>query len=161
ADESKSFDSMIHFAEKNFFTTLGVPIAYGRDFNAADMSGKGAVAIMNRRTARRLFGEDNVIGRSFRLAAKRFDGNSFTVVGIVDGVRQWGLTRDIEDDVYVPYAQFGTLTTAFELALRTDADAGTLTKPIRDAIWSIDPNLPIAPALTMDQRVSLSVATPR
>jgi putative ABC transport system permease protein len=34
-------------------------------------------------------------------------------------------------------------------------------KPIRDAVWSIDPNLPIAPTLTMEQRVSLSVATPR
>src|SRR5215471_1158291 len=43
----------------------------------------------------------------------------------------------------------------------TDADAAALTKPIRDAIWSIDPNLPIAPALTMEQRVSQSVATPR
>jgi putative ABC transport system permease protein len=159
--EPKPFSSMIHFAEKNFFTTLGVPIASGRDFNAADMSGKAAVAILNRGTARRLFGEDDVIGRSFSLAAKRFDVNTFTVVGIVDGVRQWGVTRDIEDDVYVPYAQFGTFTPGFELAVRTDADAGMLTKPIRDAIWSIDPNLPIPPALTMDQRISLSVATPR
>jgi putative ABC transport system permease protein len=45
--------------------------------------------------------------------------------------------------------------------VRTDADPGTLAKPIRDAIWSLDPNLPIEPSLTMDQRISLSVATPR
>jgi putative ABC transport system permease protein len=161
AQEPKSFSSMIHFAEKHFFTTLGVPIASGRDFNAADMSGKAAVAILNRGTARRLFGEDDVIGRTFTLPARRFDVKTFTVIGIIDGVRQWGITRDIEDDVYLPYPQFGTFTPAFELAVRTDADPGALTKPIRDAIWSIDPNLPIAPALTMDERVSLSVATPR
>jgi predicted permease len=159
--ESQGFASMIHFVEKNFFATLGVPIAYGRDFNAADMSAKAAAAILNRGTARRLFGEENVVGRTFSFGVKRFDVNTFTVVGVVDGVRQWGLTRDIEDDVYLPYAQFGTFSPAFEVAVRTDADTGTLGKPLRDAIWSIDPDLPIAPALTMEQRVSLSVATPR
>jgi ABC-type antimicrobial peptide transport system permease subunit len=159
--ESKPLSSMIHFAEKNFFTTLGVPIASGRDFNAGDMSGKAAVAILNRGTARRLFGEDDVIGRSFSLAARRFEVNTFTVVGIIDGVRQWGVTRDVEDDVYLPYAQFGTFTSSFELAVRTGADIDSLAKPIRDAIWALDPNLPISPALTMDQRISTSVATPR
>jgi putative ABC transport system permease protein len=160
-EESKGFESMIHFSEKNFFTTLGVPIAYGRDFSAADMSGQAPAAILNRGTARRLFGEENVVGRTFSFGVKRFDVDTFTVVGVVDGVRQWGVTREIEDDVYVPYAQFGTFAPSFEVAVRTDADAGTLMKPIRDAIWSIDPNLPIAPSLTMEQRVSLSVATPR
>jgi predicted permease len=161
-EQSKEFQSMIHFVEKNFFATLGVPISLGRDFNAADMSGKAAVAILNRGTARRLFGEENVVGRTFSFGTTtRFDVNTLTVVGVVDGVRQWGVTRDVEDDVYVPYTQFGTFTPAFEVAIRTDADAGTLTKPIRDAIWSIDPNLPIASALTMEQRVSQSVATPR
>jgi predicted permease len=160
-DKSKGFASMIHPVQKDFFTTLGVPIAFGRDFSSADMNGKTAVAIMNRRTARRLFGQEDVVGRSFSFGVKRFDVNTLTVIGVVDGVRQWGVTRDVEDDVYVPYPQFGTFTSAFEVAVRTDVDAGTLTKPIRDAIWSIDPNLPIAPVLTMEQRVYQSVATPR
>lgn len=158
---SNAIGSMIYPVEKSFFTTLGVPILYGRDLNAGDMSGKAPVAILNRRTARRLFGEENVVGRNFSFGVKRFDVNTFTVVGVVDGVRQWGMTRDIEDDVYVTYPQFGTFQAAFEVAVRTDADAATLTKPIREAIWSIDPNLPIAPFLTMDERISLSVATPR
>ncbi len=161
ATSASSQESMIHPVENHFFGTLGVPIVYGRDFQPADMSGKAAVAIMNRGTARRIFGAENVVGRTLTLNAQLFELKTLTVIGVVDGVRQFGVTRDIEDDIYVPYTPYGTLSPAFEVAVRTDADVATLTKPIQEAIWSIDSNLPIAPALTMEQRVSLSVATPR
>lgn len=160
-DEANRFVSMIHMVTKGFFTTLGVPIAYGRDFSAADMSGKEAVAILNRRTARRLFGEDNVIGRRFKFGGSRFETNTLTVIGVVDGMHHWGVTREVEEDVYVPYPQFGAFQPSFEFVLRTDADLGAIAGPIRETIWSIDPNLPLPPALTMEQRISSSLSRSR
>jgi len=64
----------------NFFRTLGVKVALGRDFNAEEeLVGKNNVVVLSHAFWRRKFaGDQSVIGRTIDL-----DGDSVTVIGVL------------------------------------------------------------------------------
>jgi ABC-type antimicrobial peptide transport system permease subunit len=47
------------------------------------------------------------------------------------------------------------------IGVRSDADLDTLVAGVREAVWALEPDLPIQGIVTMRQRVSDSLATPR
>jgi putative ABC transport system permease protein len=114
---------------------------------------------VNRPTARLLFGSEDVVGRTLTVG----ESGSLTleIVGVVEGVHHWGPTEGVEEAVYVPYARLGTGFDELEVLVRTDSDTGTAAAALRDAIWALDPNLPVPEVTTMERRVSASLATPR
>src|SRR5262245_616009 len=68
------------FCTANFFRTLGVKVALGRDFNAEEeVVGKNNVVVLSHAFWRRKFaGDQAVIGRTLEL-----DGDSVTVIGVL------------------------------------------------------------------------------
>ena len=155
-DEDNPFLSIVHPVTQDYFTTLDAPITIGRDFERADMESGVPVAILNRRTAEALFGTENVVGRTINIG-----DDVLTVVGINEGVHHWGLSQDVEQAVYVPYGPIGPSFSRLNLAIRTDSDLEALAPALRETVWSIDPTLPISGITTMDDRVSVSLASPR
>ncbi len=79
----------------NFFHTLGVRVAVGRDFEAGEgREGNNQSVIISDGLWRRKFGADpGVIGR--RLTLDRYDLNSFTVVGVAPPEVQFPLRTDV------------------------------------------------------------------
>jgi ABC-type antimicrobial peptide transport system permease subunit len=76
-------------------------------------------------------------------------------------VHHWGLNQPIEPAVYVPYGTFGADFDRLEVAVRTDAALEAVAAGLREAVWAVDPDLPIPDVVTMEDRVSASLATPR
>ena len=80
---------------KNYFTALGVPIAYGRGIQPQDPD---EVAVLGNHFWRtRLRGDPAVIGRAIRL-----DGRPYTVVGILPADYRSLIGFGYSPDVYVP-----------------------------------------------------------
>lgn len=148
--------SLIHPVTDGYFATLGARLAYGREFTPAEATADPSVAIVNLVTAQRLFGTENVVDRQIE-----FRGGPLTVVGVVEGVHQFGFDQDVEYAVYVPHERFAGIFREMGLAVRTDADPATLVPALREAVWSLQPEQPIGEIAGMDQLVSRSVATPR
>jgi putative ABC transport system permease protein len=147
----------IHPVTPDYFGTLSAPLTSGREFTPADANTDPFVAILNERTALHLFGRADVVGERIRL-----DGEGeFEVVGVVRGVQHWGLDQDIDLAVYVPWDRFGTFMPRVHFAIRVDAATETLIPALRQAIWAIDPDLPIEEVVTMRDRVDRSLAGPR
>jgi predicted permease len=151
-------NSYMHPVAPGYFDALAVPLLYGRDFTRQDDAPAGWVAIINRRTALHLFGTENAVGERLRFGGGE---NTLTVVGVVPDVKHWGALRDDEFAVYLPYHRFGSGAEFLHVAVRTDDDPGVLATALRQAVWSINPNLPIEGMVTMRQRVSRSLAGPR
>ncbi|MCK5652189.1 MAG: FtsX-like permease family protein, partial [Gemmatimonadetes bacterium] len=107
--------------------------------------------------ARQLFGRTDVVGEQVRIG----DNGTFTVVGVAQGVHQFGLDQEVEPGAYVPYAAFGAWIDMLHVAVRSDTGLGTLAPAVREAIWAIDADLPIEEIVTMRQRVDRSLAAPR
>ncbi len=51
--------------------------------------------------------------------------------------------------------------TMLDVAVRSSNDPSSLAAMLREAVWSIDPELPVKPPLTMNDRIAGSITAPR
>src|SRR5690606_5835356 len=78
------------------------------------------------------------------------DGPPFTVVGVVGDVKQLSLAGGVPDAVYTTTAQWRFEQTVLSLAVRATRDAEQLVPALRDAVWSVDAEQPLARVATME-----------
>jgi putative ABC transport system permease protein len=143
---------MIHPVTPGYFRTLGAQLSAGREFEAADEEGDGFVAVISEPAARYFFGADEAVGKSIHLA----NWGAFTIIGVARGVRHWGVPSGVEAEVYVPWGRWGAFSDIYQLTVRSAAPLESLAPAVREAIWAIDPNLPVEEVVPMDQRVEAS-----
>ena len=123
-----------------FLETLSVPLLRGRLLDAADDETAAPVAVLSRRGAGVLFPDTDPIGAQITDVGQ--PGAPFTVVGVVEDVAE---QYEVEATVYRPYAQHADRGQATNLVLTTRArNRGTdVIRAVRDAVWSVDPALPV------------------
>ena len=83
------------FTTKNFFTALGVPVAYGRGILPDDPD--NVVVLHYRFWSRHFSGDPSVIGRSINL-----DGKPYTIVGILPAAHRTLTGYGLSPEVYLP-----------------------------------------------------------
>ena len=143
-----------------YFTALGVPVLAGRNFADTDRKDAPPVVIINDAFSRRYFPNQNPIGRRIKIGGPERPTNQWMqVVGVVGDVKYGGLETVSEPAFYEPYQQipwYGNY-----LVLRTRSDPRQLAGAVRNAVWSIDKDLPVPNLKTMEELLSESVARPR
>jgi predicted permease len=137
--------------DENYFDAMGVALLRGRTFTSQDDESASAVAIVNQTMARKLWPDQDAIGKRFRSDIR---GSHVQVVGIVrDGKYRW-LSEGPLAFFYVPLAQ--DYTPAVTLHVRTLSDPLALTPSIRGVLRSLDPNLPIYNIRSMQEHLRQS-----
>jgi putative ABC transport system permease protein len=141
-----------HRVTPQFFATLGIPLAKGRDFTAGDHAQAPNVVIISEALARRYWPGEDPIGK--RLREEGADNPWCSVVGVVADVKYRGLPQNpnADPDVYFPLLQ--RPNNNLSLAVRTEADPASLTAAIRSELQKLDPDLPVFGVTTMAQRVA-------
>jgi putative ABC transport system permease protein len=135
-----------------YFSTMGIPIVEGRAFNASDAQGATRVAIINETMARMYWPDQSALGRRFTFGdppapgATTADGeprtpNWLTVVGVVKDTRRQGPDRAIRIESWLPMAQ--RPSGRFLGVVRTTQSAAAIARTLREAVWSIDKDLPV------------------
>ena len=142
-----------------YFTALGVPFLQGRSFNETDKEGSPLVVIINKTLAERYFADESPIGNRFKIGGANRPRNPWMeIVGVVGDVKYSGLDAQPEPAYYMPLAQ--NVWGAAYLVVRASLNPSTLMPAIRDQIWELDKDIPIANLATMDQLLAESVAVP-
>jgi putative ABC transport system permease protein len=139
-----------------YFATLGVPLLRGREFTTTDHAGGAQVAVVDQTFAERFWPGQDPLGKRVRLMRPSNKGGWLTIVGVAGHVRNLGLDADAAEQVYTPFAQ-----TPFEfvsVVLRTQSDPQSLVTSLREAVRSIDRELPVDAVKTMDQVLDDSIA---
>ena len=147
--------------DADYFRTMGIPLLAGREFTTSDTATAPKVAILSERIVREYFpgGVHEALGRRVRLDG---DGDWLSVVGVVADVRQSGLDRDVQPMLYVPYGQVDeALFLRFVSFVARTTTPARVAEAMRAEIRRVSPDLPIQSALTMDEAVAASVASPR
>jgi len=142
-------------AVHRYFETMGIPTKRGRVFTDADRADAPPVVVINESCARRLFGDEDPIGRQLRLGPSS-PVRQATIVGIVGDLRHQRLDVAPAAEVYVNYLQ--AVPVAPLLVIRTAADPASLAAPVRAAIHDIDQTIVPGTAKTMDELRSASVS---
>jgi putative ABC transport system permease protein len=160
ASDGASFNAQVRVATPSFFETLRLPILRGRNFSSIDAAGSPRVAIINRRFAHKLFGDEDAIGHRITCsdpASK--NANWLTIVAISGDVHAEGLASDIRDQVYSPLSQ--SPQHELSLVVRGAVPVLTLAPAVRRTVAAMDPLLPLGNLQTMDEAIASSLAVPR
>jgi putative ABC transport system permease protein len=151
-----------NFVSPDYFQTMGIQIRAGRAFTSQDGAETPRVAIINETLARRFFPNENPIGH--RLL---FIGNEpATIVGVIGDAYNRGLDSEVYPEVYGVAMQnpkfMGALLVARVASSQNNPSGlSNLAAAIRNQAHAIAPNEPVNQVVTMDERLSNSVATRR
>jgi ABC-type antimicrobial peptide transport system permease subunit len=107
--------------------------------------------------SRRYWPDTGAIGKRFR---NNPNDPWITVVGIVRDAEQSDWGSSAYSEYYLPFAQSDSQN-YFTLVARTAGDPLALAESIEKAVWTLDPDLPIAEVQTMEQVVGRAVWQPR
>ncbi|HEV1286972.1 MAG TPA: ABC transporter permease, partial [Bryobacteraceae bacterium] len=154
----QELDAVYRVSRPNYFSTMGVRFAAGRDFTDRDNGSAPPVAIVNETLARREFknGAD-AVGKRITVGDPQKNPEWRTIVGVVKDLKQGGWSEVPRDELYIPFAQetnffAGTAShfSGMTLVVRTNLDAASLARPVRTAVWSVDRNLPLSHVETLE-----------
>lgn len=138
--------SPMNLVAPGYFAALGVPLLHGRDFNALDRKEGENVAIVNDTFARSFWRTADVVDRRFVLA-----DIERRVVGVVRTTKYSSLREEPVPMAFVPRAQAPTKSA--EIAIRTRGDEATAAVLLRDAVRSLDRDVPVHDLQSLRERV--------
>jgi predicted permease len=134
-----------------FFTALEVPLRAGRFFSFGDGPDAPRVAIINDAMVRRLWPDEDAIGKRFKLGPPASPGAWFTVVGVVADMRRQGLETEPIPQMFEALSQNpGRLVTVL---VRTSGDPRPLARTVQAAIATVDKQVPVYGVTTLEDRL--------
>ncbi len=145
-----------HDIAPGYFKTFGIPILAGRDIDEHDVADHQNVMLISQAGARKVFDNENPIGKTLLVSS---GSTPVEIVGVVGDVRMRFVAKPDEVEIYRPWAQenspFAVITV--RSTLREDA----VTKVVQSALNTVDPGLAIAIPQSMDDIVAQALGQAR
>jgi len=160
-----------HEVSQDYFRVMGIRLRAGRVFNAEDAQQAVAISdrlrrdwragrkippeeqnsivypvVVNEGMTRHFWPNQNAVGRLFSWGSDT--GPWMQVIGVVDDVREWGLT---EKPIPEAYSVFGGENGLFLVLRGGKAAAAGFTLPVRRALARIDGSLPLFSVRSMEE----------
>jgi predicted permease len=145
----------------DYFHAMGFSLRAGRFLTADDSRRSLRVCVVDEDFARHYWPNASAIGQQLWDGSQEGkDTEAFTVVGVVGGVKQAGLTEDeAQGAIYYPYA-FRIGDSVF-VAIRTSLPPESLGSALQKIVRQIDPDIPVNDLRSMDTRITDSLAARR
>ncbi len=140
-----------------YFEALEVPLAAGRGFTPADRDGSAGVVVVNESFVKKYWPGSN--GLTHRVSIHGSEGPYLEVVGIARDGKYQSLGDSPTPFMYLPLNQTGS--EQFTLVARSGVDPRTLVAPVRAAVHSLDPSLPIDGVSTLEEHIGVSLLPAR
>jgi len=153
------------FISPGFLETLGTPLVAGREVTWTDIYEKIPVALVSEGMAREYWHDPaGALGKRIRVSTK---DDWREIIGVVADVHDDGVNKDAPTSVYWPIlmARFEgepiEVRRDLAFALRSPRTGSeSFLQEIRQAVWSVDPNLPLADVHTLEYFYKKSMARP-
>jgi putative ABC transport system permease protein len=150
--------TLVRIIEPGYFRTMGIPLLQGRTFNEREAAQPSNVVIVNSAFAERYFHGRNPLGQKVVIYAS---GKNLPdeIVGVAGDVHESSLAADPRPLAYWPYPAlpYKVMT----IVVRTVIPPLAVVPGIREALYRIDKDQPMAKISAMDQLVANSVASSR
>jgi putative ABC transport system permease protein len=140
-----------------FFGTVGIPLMFGRDFDARDVEGRPPVAIINETAVRMHFKGGKALGA--RVSVNGRQGPWREIVGVVGDSTYAELGEASLPVAYLPVGQ--NHESSMTLYVRASVPPASLVASVRREIQELEPNLPVAGIETMTQTIGTSLYSAR
>jgi predicted permease len=162
-NEAPVIDSPIVSPE--YFHLLGMPLLRGRLFSDQDLEDTPQVAVINQAAARTYWPNQNPLGKRVRLRLETRGLLSSakpawtTIVGVIADARTESLADAAIPQIYRSVYQRPAKD--LSIFLRGQLDPSAISAQVREQVQSIDPELPVFHAETLDEVLSTSLSVRR
>ena len=155
--------SRFKFVSPGFLGTMGTPLIAGRDLTWTDTYNRTPVALVSENLAREYWRDPaEALGKRIRVGTK---DDWRGIVGVVGDIHDDGVNQKAATCVYWPLildrfeSEDVSVRRDVAFAVRSRlAGSQHFLKSVREAVWSVDPNLPLADAHTLDYYYGKSLA---
>src|SRR5438067_3116440 len=145
-----------HNIALDYFKTWGVPLVAGRDFDEHDTPDRQNVIIISQGGAKKIFGNEDPLGKTLLIGSASIPSQ---IVGVVGDVRSRKVAEPDGVELYRPWAQDNFNFLSIDVRSRLSVEA--VTKLVRGALAKVDPGLAIALPQSMDAIVTQAVGQTR
>jgi putative ABC transport system permease protein len=138
-----------------YFPTLGIALKRGHLFEGTERRGEPRVTVVSEGLAQAAWPNEDPVGRRLLLG----NGQSITVVGVVNDVRALNVDSAPRPTMYFPNTQFSFAT--LWLTVRTSGDPRAIEGAVRRELARLDPALPLAQVQPLANLFATATAQPR
>ena len=148
-----------------YFHLLAIPLDRGRFFNNQDLENTPQVAVINEAAAREYWPNQDPLGKRVRLSldARELSSSATpawtTIVGVIADAHTESLADAAIPQIYRSVYQHPAKSLA--IFLRGQVDPSTISAQMRQQIQSVDPELPVFLAETLDDVLASSLSVRR
>jgi putative ABC transport system permease protein len=143
-----------------YFSAVGTPLLRGRSILETDTLESTPVTVINGAMARKYWPGEDALGKQVGVGSTRFP--LMTIVGIAADTKHLSLREEPGPEMYVPFNQKVWPSLAImQVAIRTKADPASMTNLVREAVRSVDPDLPLGKLATLSTLVDGAMTQPR
>jgi putative ABC transport system permease protein len=141
-----------------YFEAMRIPLLRGRLVDESDLGPNALpVVVINEEMARRFWPGEDPVGKRFKYGLDPSVNIPWTtVIGVVADMRRQRL-----DEAPIPYMFNAGVIPQMDIAVRTSGDPDALRGAIRAQMQALDPAAPPYGIITVEQRLSQSVALRR
>lgn len=151
------------FCSDSFLSTVRIPITLGTDLSAADFDHDAPRAVVNETFVRKYLPGVNPIGRVF--SAPQWDPKSppalITIAGVARDAHYRGVRDPAPPTAYVLFGNRPISDNRMVFMVRTRVAPQSIESSIRQAVASVDANLPVSEMRTEKQQIERSLGTER
>lgn len=144
-----------------YFEAMGLKLVLGRNLTGADdMTPDGHLGVVvNRAFVAKAWPDKDPLGQIFRANQPKDPWYTATVVGVVENVRQWSATADVQPEMFTtPPRHWGN---SIYVNLRSTKPAAFLAPLLRQTVTELDRELPLEDIRTLNQVVQRATAGER
>jgi len=152
-NDSREVSTGANVVGPRYFQTMGIQVVRGREFTSQDGAGAQRVVMINETLARRLWPDEDPIGKRLR-----FGGPSdpeAEVIGVARDGKYATLGEKARPYIYRPLLQ--SYAEEMTLVVRTTGNPEALSAAVRERIHSLDPNLPVSQITTLAELVDFAL----
>ena len=139
----------------NYFSTMGIPIVAGRDFDKQDREGSPLVVIVNEELARRYYG-GNAVGKRLQIGS---NVPSREIVGVARTAKYRNLREPSLPFIYIPFGQ--EYLSGMALLVRTKGDPEEIVGSLHNEMRALNKDVPLFSVQTMSERIDGQLAADR
>lgn len=156
SDPGNSLNAYINAVSPGWFAALGIPLLEGRAFRGSDGADAPKVAVVNRKFAERVFGEESAVGRKLGYGGKP----DIEIVGVVPDFPYRNVRDEISLQTFVPYTQMDGALDAHVL-VRGAGSPQRLMTAARRIVRELDPEIPVFDMNTLADELDRSILAER
>jgi predicted permease len=154
-------DRDVNGVGQTFFETYRIPILYGRSFGPTDTATSPLVAVINQSLAQTVYPGVDPVGKTFTSNRHQGDQDAiYQIIGVSADAKYDQLQEDPPPTFYTLYRQ-ADHEQFINYTVKTQLSPAAILPALRNAVESIDKDLPLRDIRTQNEQIEASISQER